>query len=203
MIHTKGPVGASDLIEVSIKYVGKSECRTSSGWPVSPTVRAMTISPAVLGGATPKDGLAPEPMTLTRAMIGYTHPPSVPATTVDRLACPTCGHRPFSPRDLHQHRQDLREQWLYPDPDHHGQVLQRRHCAACQPHERVSALACASCGDGPLLAGGLAERVRDERIPPEPVRRWLDEHGWREDTRLGLVCASHRNGTDSQHSVMR
>jgi hypothetical protein len=103
----------------------------------------------------------------------------------------TCGHRPLSLRDLHRHRQDLLEPWLYLDPDTPGEVVERHHCARCQPHESVSALACAVCGDGPLLAGELADQMRNERTPPKPARRWLDQRGWREDTRLGLVCNTH------------
>lgn len=103
--------------------------------------------------------------------------------------CPSCGTDPGrSARDRWQQWQDLAITWLYPDPQRPGAVSERHHCASCQPHEQVSVLECPRCGDGPMLAGELA----DQAAPPAgPVRVWLTEHGWHEDAEHGLVCGTH------------
>jgi hypothetical protein len=77
--------------------------------------------------------------------------------------------------------------WLYPDPQRPGAVIERHHCAACQPHEQVTVLECPRSGDGPMLAGELAGQTES---PPGLVRAWLAEHGWHENKR-GLVCGAH------------
>jgi DNA invertase Pin-like site-specific DNA recombinase len=101
--------------------------------------------------------------------------------------CPSCGNEPTLVRERVRHRQDLAMTWLYPDPRCPGRVLERRHCAACQPHDRVAGVECALCADGPMLADRLAERGADA----DPVRAWLAAHGWRDRPGLGLVCARH------------
>ena len=101
--------------------------------------------------------------------------------------CPSCGNEPSLARERVRHRQDLEMTWLYPDPHHPDRVLERRHCAACQPHDLVAGVECGLCADGPMLAGRLAERGADA----DPVRAWLAAHGWRERPGLGLVCARH------------
>ncbi|MBB2505245.1 hypothetical protein [Amycolatopsis echigonensis] len=78
--------------------------------------------------------------------------------------------------------------WLYPDPHRPGAVIERHHCAACQPHEQVGVLECPRCGDGPMLAGALAHQAP---ALAGPVRAWLIEHGWHEDDERGLVCGAH------------
>ncbi|TWE11113.1 recombinase family protein [Prauserella muralis] len=103
--------------------------------------------------------------------------------------CPSCGaDAGRSARDRWQQRQDLAITWLYPDPQQPDTVIERHHCAACQPHEHVTVLECPVCGDGPLLAGELAGQTAP---PVEPVRVWLVEHGWHEDHKRGLVCGAH------------
>lgn len=103
--------------------------------------------------------------------------------------CPSCGaDAGRSARDRWQQRQDLAITWLYPDPQQPDTVIERHHCAACQPHEHVTVLECPVCGDGPLLAGELAGQAG---APADPVRAWLVEHGWHEDHERGLVCGAH------------
>ncbi len=103
--------------------------------------------------------------------------------------CPSCGNEPIETGDRWRQRQDLAIAWLYPNPEHPGQeVLERRHCVECQPHQQVATVLCALCGDGPLLAGELAATAADES-PPAPVRTWLVNNGWR--LRPRLVCPAH------------
>jgi DNA invertase Pin-like site-specific DNA recombinase len=109
-----------------------------------------------------------------------------------KAACPTCGNQPAEARARWQQRQDLAAVWLYADPEQPGQVVERRHCAECQPHQQVQTLACPLCGDGPMVTGDLADAMPDEHTPPEPVRRWLAVHGWHDQPGIGLVCAEHR-----------
>ncbi|RBM22444.1 recombinase [Prauserella sp. PE36] len=121
--------------------------------------------------------------------------PSTPPARGDRGSadgatgrCPSCGAEAGrGARDRWQQRQDLAITWLYPDPQRPGAVVERRHCAACQPHKQVTVLECPRCRDGPMLAGELAQQADP---PAEPVRAWLTEHGWHEDER-GLVCGAH------------
>lgn len=103
--------------------------------------------------------------------------------------CPSCGAD--AGRGAHarwQQRQDLAITWLSPDPQRPGAVVERHHCAACQPHEQVTVLECPLCGDGPMLAGELA---RQAESPAEPIRVWLVEHGWHDDDEQELVCGAH------------
>lgn len=111
--------------------------------------------------------------------------------TRDQLACPGCGHRPSHWREIPQHRHDLAITWLYTDPEHPDRVIERRHCAACQPHHHIGLVECAVCGDGSVLAGELAAQTSDQTNPPPSLRRWLHERGWRLDAPLGLVCPAH------------
>lgn len=105
--------------------------------------------------------------------------------------CPTCGNEPVDARARFQQRQDLAIVWLYPDPLRPGTVVEKRHCAHCQPHQRFQTIVCPLCGDGPMVAGDLAEAMPDPDSPPAPVLGWLAEHGWREDPDDGRVCAEH------------
>jgi DNA invertase Pin-like site-specific DNA recombinase len=158
------------------KYVPELDSDRAAGIDSAPTQLSLLEHPPV---AAPAAGTALVPA-----------PAPAPVMRGDPCACTTCGHRPLSLRDLHRHRQDLLESWLYLDRT--GEVAQRHHCARCQPHDSVSMLACAVCGDGPLLAGELADQMRSGKpTPPRPVRRWLSEQGWHDDSRLGLVCAAH------------
>ncbi|HKS44990.1 MAG TPA: recombinase family protein, partial [Amycolatopsis sp.] len=106
--------------------------------------------------------------------------------------CPSCGNEPVDPRARWQQRQDLAITWLYPDSKHSGAVVELRHCVECQPHQRFQTIVCPLCGDGPIVAGDLADAMPDEHNPPEPVQRWLDEHGWQQDPDHGLICREHQ-----------
>ncbi len=51
------------------------------------------------------------------------------------------------------------------------------------------------CGDGPILAGGLAAAVTGAGTPPEPVQRWLAAEGWQLTPEL--LCPDHRTESAS------
>jgi hypothetical protein len=40
--------------------------------------------------------------------------------------------------------------WLHLDG---GRITEAHHCVTCQPHDHVVDVACADCGDGPLITG--------------------------------------------------
>lgn len=103
-------------------------------------------------------------------------------------ACPTCDNQPLDVHSRRRQRHDLAATWLYPDPASQLRVIERVHCAACQPHQRVATVVCELCGDGPLLAGDLAAGATDE-LPPAVVRTWLVTHGWALSPRL--LCPDH------------
>lgn len=52
---------------------------------------------------------------------------------------------------------------------------QHAYCAACQPHVPTELLACARCGDGPLLTGALANHIsaHPDGHLPTALRHWL------------------------------
>lgn len=105
--------------------------------------------------------------------------------------CPTCGNEPVQARARWQQRQDLAIVWLYADPDQPGTVIEKHHCAECQPHQHFATVVCPLCGDGPIVAGDLADLMPDENNPPAAIRGWLAEQGWHDDPDDGLVCAEH------------
>jgi hypothetical protein len=104
------------------------------------------------------------------------------------LACPTCGYEPVSAGDRWRQRQDLAITWLYPDPASELRVVERVHCSACQPHQRVATVVCELCRDGPLLAGDLAAAATDD-LPSAVVRTWLVNKGWQVSPLL--LCPDH------------
>jgi len=105
--------------------------------------------------------------------------------------CPNCGNEPFEARARWQQRQDLAIVWLYPDPKRSGFAIERHHCAVCQPHQHFQTVVCPLCSDGPMVAGDLADHITDQGLLPDPVLRWLDEHGWHDTSDDGLVCGAH------------
>jgi hypothetical protein len=88
--------------------------------------------------------------------------------------CPTA-----DPRVRWNQRQDLEVVWLYTDPTDPAAVVERSHCTQCQPRSGYTSVDCATCGDGPMLAGELAAHTTAEPAPPAPVLDWLTTRGWR------------------------
>lgn len=112
-----------------------------------------------------------------------------PPTTARRTAraCPTCGHEPTTRAEAVNQRADLAVTWLHLDPDEPGRVVARQHCRSCQPDEPAVDVACRVCGDGPILAGELAEKAAGGL--PDPVLCWLAEAGWQ--TSPKPLCLDH------------
>lgn len=100
----------------------------------------------------------------------------------DRLACPTCGHRPATRQETGPHLDDLAMLWLHIDPD--GQITEHRHCVRCQPHQHITAISCSRCGDGPLAVGSP-----DTTDLPTSVHDWLVGRGW--STTPDVLCTKH------------
>jgi len=119
-------------------------------------------------------------------------PASAPRTS---RACPGCGHEPTTREEATTQRADLAVTWLRTDPNRPGRLLPRQHCRHCQPHGPVVDIACAVCGDGPILAGDLATAATDAGTPPEPVQQWLAADGWRLTPEL--LCPDHRTESAS------
>jgi len=108
-------------------------------------------------------------------------------------ACPSCGHEPTTREEATAQRADLAVTWLSADPHRPGQLLLRQHCHHCQPHHPVLDVACAVCGDGPILAGDLATDLTDAGPPPKPVQQWLAADGWQLVPEL--LCPDHIPGS--------
>ncbi|MEV0773582.1 recombinase family protein [Nocardia salmonicida] len=128
----------------------------------------------------------------------YHHPSKVerfqPRTHEPRKPCPCCQTRPGQDYSPQQMVDDLTYRWLEPDPTpgFEGGLVITKHCAKCQPRDRV-AVTCAAklCENGPILGGQLAtEAITSETLPPL-VRRWLTAHGWHDDAAAGLICPDH------------
>jgi len=52
-------------------------------------------------------------------------------------------------------------------------------------------IACAVCGDGPILTGDLATAATiNAGTPPEPVQHWLAADGWQ--LTPNLLCPDHQ-----------
>jgi len=145
------------------------------------TVGARPRAQKTVASAPPAPGTGPAGVEQIGA------PTSAPRTS---RACPSCGHDPTTREEATTQRADLAVTWLCTDPGRPGQVLTRRHCRRCQPHGPVVDLACAVCGDGPILAGALATAAIDAGTPPEPVQQWLAADGWQ--LVPDLLCPDHR-----------
>ncbi|MDT2006878.1 hypothetical protein FXW78_24070 [Rhodococcus opacus] len=104
---------------------------------------------------------------------------------------PTCGNEPADASSLWSQRQDLTISWLEADPTRPGEIIEVRYCTKCQPHQHISYVDCALCDNGPILAGDLADELTELDQVPEPVRRWLLDHGWHDHARHGLICPDH------------
>ncbi|WP_346842912.1 recombinase family protein [Rhodococcus sp. A14] len=106
--------------------------------------------------------------------------PEVPETAAiarTSRSCPTCGHEPTTRAEASHQRADLAVIWLHPDPQRSESLICRSHCRHCEPDQPAFDIACAVCGDGPILAGALAESAAAEGLS-EPVQRWLIAAGW-------------------------
>ncbi|NLE81243.1 MAG: recombinase family protein [Rhodococcus sp.] len=133
------------------------------------------------------DAVAADPETPTATDPGadtVEHPTRPRKTS---RACPSCGHEPTTRSEAVHQRADLAVSWLYLDPDAPGTIVARNHCRSCQPEEPAVDVACAVCGDGPILAGELATGTNDALSAP--VQRWLTDAGWRTNPRL--LCPGH------------
>lgn len=120
---------------------------------------------------------------------GLPTPPPITHTS----RCPTCHYTPATPQDRIRLRQDLATVWLYPHPHRTGQLLHRRHCLRCQPHEHIAFWECQACGDGPILAEHTSPpRSSTDTVDAAPpaLRDWLSLCGWRHTTR-GWLCRRH------------
>lgn len=106
--------------------------------------------------------------------------------------CPSCGYRPMTAGDCRRFRADLMMTWLHADPHRPGGLLERRHCARCQPHDSVSCIECAICGDGPLLTGPLTGTAPNPTGMPERLLGWLTAHDWLHTETIGWICGAHR-----------
>ena len=135
------------------------------------------------------------PTTSDITSVGASQPvrPPVPGPPQRRRRgepCPACGHEPVDASSLWSQRQDLTVTWLEPDPARPGEIVERRHCAKCQPRQQVASADCIRCGDGPILVGDLADEYTELGVLPEPVGRWLTAHGWT-TTGTALICPDH------------
>ncbi|QTJ71425.1 tyrosine-type recombinase/integrase (plasmid) [Rhodococcus sp. ZPP] len=112
-------------------------------------------------------------------------PTPEPGSHAGRARCPHCGRTPTSRDDTRQQIADLAITWL--EPGATGTLTPTQHCAGCAPTGSVTDLACATCGDGPLLAGPdhpfEADTLRDQ------ARTWLHDNGWQ--TEPELACPIH------------
>ncbi|WP_018685394.1 recombinase family protein [Actinokineospora enzanensis] len=141
-------------------------------------VRAQ-LKPAPVAAALTTTGTIAVIEPLTEATVPIT------ATTCPG---PDCGFTAVTGPDRFQLRRDLAVVWLYADPlaPHGIRIVQ--HCQHCQPREHLAIVECARCGQGPMLAGQLADQV-DGDTPPALVLRRLERAGWR--TEPALICADH------------
>lgn len=93
-----------------------------------------------------------------------------------RAVCSGC-ERPGSTAAA---RADLATVWLVPEAG--PAPVARRFCRGCAPGGPVEEIACARCGDGPLLAGELTDLDLEVTAA---VDAWLADAGWR---LAGPVC---------------
>jgi DNA invertase Pin-like site-specific DNA recombinase len=123
----------------------------------------------------------PQPQAVNR-LAGQ---PSSATPSASGLACPSCGHRPTSRHELAQHREDLDTVWLLSDPDDPAELVERRHCSRCQPHQ-VEIVMCPLCSTAVMLGGELAERGGHGLA--EVAVHWLTARGWRQHADRVWMC---------------
>ncbi len=97
--------------------------------------------------------------------------------------CAGCRRAPVTAAEV----ADLSTVWLLPGL---GDVpAAARFCRACAPRGPIAEVACAACGDGPLLAGDLAAAA--DLATTAAIDAWLVETGWRP---AGPWCPDCRGG---------
>ncbi len=112
-----------------------------------------------------------------------------------RLACPGCGAVPNGKIAAARLREELQTEWWSTSDADPARIAVTHHCGRCQPHT-VYAMACLSCGDGPLLTGTLAELTRDTdpQQLPAVVTEQLTANEWQWATTpygTGWICCQH------------
>lgn len=139
----------------------------------------------VYGHLNKKNASAPSPPARPAAEISVNAvvPMRVPRT------CPTCGYEPSTRAEAAHQRGDLAVAWLHPNVDDPGAVVIRSHCRHCEPEPPAFDVACAVCGDGPILADAFAHAATVEGLPA-PVQQWLIASGW--NLTPTLLCPDHR-----------
>lgn len=103
--------------------------------------------------------------------------------------CPSCGYEPSTRAEAAHQRADLAVIWLHPNPVDPNSVVLRSHCHQCEPEPPAFDVACAVCGDGPILASAFARAAHCGSFL-HPVQRWLIAAGWTVATELR--CPDHR-----------
>lgn len=97
------------------------------------------------------------------------------------VRCSDCGQV----AETRTERAEMATTWLLAGP---GGPVERRFCRGCAPAGPVTDLACARCGDGPLLAGDLAAGDANTGAGPGAVvQAWMSAAGW---ALTGPVCPS-------------
>ncbi|MEV6415353.1 hypothetical protein [Kribbella sp. NPDC051718] len=109
-----------------------------------------------------------------------------------RLACPSCGDTPGNNSEAARLREELQTEWWSASDQDPARIVVTQHCGRCQPHT-VYAMACLACGDGPLLAGELAELARDadpQQLPAVVTEQLIaDEWQWATTSSgTGWIC---------------
>jgi DNA invertase Pin-like site-specific DNA recombinase len=136
----------------------------------------------------PESAPAALPATTAAASTAVIEPLTDTVVPITATTCPVCAFTAATGPDRFQLRRDLAVLWLYADPDHPHGVRVAQHCQRCQPHQHLAVVECARCGQGPMVAGDLADQVDGERLPDLVLRR-LERAGWRTDP--ALICAEH------------
>ncbi|MDG3010628.1 recombinase family protein [Rhodococcus sp. D2-41] len=124
------------------------------------------------GGSTDRPGVAGQPEVIVNAR--------------SALACPSCGHEPATRAEAIGQRADLSVTWLEADPERTGEVVAAHHCRRCQPAGTAHDIACAVCGDGPIVTDSSTSASAD--LAPS-VQRWLRRARWQLEP--SLRCPEH------------
>ena len=133
--------------------------------------------------------LADEPAAPTLVLDEPAPPRTIPAPP-RTAACPTCDYRPTDARELELHRDGLATIWLTLAPDQPEQIVERRHCERCQPHQ-ARIVMCGLLDTTVMLGGDLA--VAETSPLPEQAAQWFTAHGWRQQ-RGDWYCGNHSHG---------